>query len=200
PPPHPYGITRTRWRGPSAVPGAAPASAGEELLHHGGDAAALGQPGHLRVDDLHDGAHGPRPLGTGRLRLLDGLGDDVVQLLVAELLGQVRGQDLALRLLPLGLLGAATLREGVGRLPPLLRLPGDHLLHLVVGELALLLARDLLLGDRGERQPERRGAELVALLDRGIQVFLQLRLERGHACDCRRCGRADARSFKGRWV
>src|SRR5690606_4979691 len=43
-----------------------------------------------------------------------------------------------------------------------------------------LLPRDLLLGDRGERQPERRGAQLVALPDRGVEVILQLRLERGH--------------------
>ena len=80
------------------------------------------RPGHLRVHDLHDGAHGPRPLGAGRLRLLDGLGDDRVQLVVDELLGQVRGEDLALRLLPLGLLGAAALREGLGGLAALLRL------------------------------------------------------------------------------
>src|SRR5690606_36613693 len=41
-------------------------------------------------------------------------------------------------------------------------------------------ARDLRLGDRGERQPERGGAELVALLDRGVEVVVQLGLERGH--------------------
>ena len=41
-------------------------SAGEQLLHLGGHPAALGPAGHLRVHDLHDGAHGPRPLGAGR--------------------------------------------------------------------------------------------------------------------------------------
>src|SRR5690606_40291177 len=87
---------------------------------------------------------------------------------------------LALRPLTLGLLGAAALCEGLGGLAALLRLAGDHLLHLVVGELTLLLARDLFLGDRGERQPERGGAQLVAPPDRGVEVFLQLRLERGH--------------------
>src|SRR5260370_440416 len=76
---------------------------------------------------------------------------------------------------------SAALLEGLGRLAALLRLLGDHLQDLVVGELTRGRAGDLFLGDGGEGQPERGRAQFVARLDGGGEVVLESGLERGHA-------------------
>ena len=103
----------------------------------------------------------------------DDVGDDRGEVGVVELRGQVVGQHLALGLLPRGLLGAAGRPERLGGLPALLRLAPEHGLHLVVGELAGLLAGDLLGADGGEHHAERRRAQLVAGLHGGGQVGAQ---------------------------
>ena len=51
-------------------------------------------------------------------------------------------------------------------------------------ELAVLLAGHLGVGDGGQHHPQRRGADLVARLDRGGQVGAQTVLESTHAVHC----------------
>ena len=55
--------------------------------------------------------------------------------------------------------------------------PADPLGHLRVGQLAGALTGHLLRGDRGERHAQRRGAQLVALTHRVVEVVLEGRLE-----------------------
>ena len=85
---------------------------------------------------------------------------------LGELLGQVVGDHRGLGALLGGLLVAAGVGERLGGLAALLGLAGEHAEHVVVGELARLLAGDLGVGDRGQHHPQRRGAQLVARLDR----------------------------------
>ena len=105
-------------------------------------------------------------------------------------LRQVRVEDLALRLLPLGLLGTTALGEGLRGLAALLRLLGDHLLHLVVGELAGLVlpaTSSLVMAVRVSRSVEERSSSRALMAV--VEVFLQLGLERGHAVECRQVPR-----------
>ena len=125
----------------------------------GGDAGALGPPGDGARRRAHDLAHVLHPRGTGAG---DDVGDDRGQVGVVELRGQVTGDHLALGALPLGLLGPAGASERLGGLAALLGLATQHRLHLVVGQLAGLLAGDLLGAHCGEHHAQRRRCQLVA--------------------------------------
>ena len=104
-----------------------------------------------------------------------------LDLVVAELLGQVVRDHRGLGPFLLGLLDPAGVGEGFGRLAALLGLAGQHAEHVLVGQLACLLAGDLRVGDRGQHHPQGGGADLVTRLDRGGQVRAQLLLQT-HAC------------------
>ncbi len=107
--------------------------------------------------------------------------DELAHRGVVELRRQVALQHRALGPLPLGQLLPSGRAERLRRLPPLLRLPGEHLEHLVVRQLARVGPGDLLGGDRGQRHPQRRGRHLVPAADRRGQVGLQPVLELAHA-------------------
>ena len=136
------------------------------------------RPGHGGVGSLHREAHLRHTAGSGGR---DGLADDRLELVVAELLRQVGLEDGELRLLLVGELRATGAGVGLGGLAALLGLLGEDLEHVVVGQLAVLLAGDLLVGDGGEGHPQRAGPDLVALAHRGGEVGLQLLLEGAHA-------------------
>src|ERR1700728_473639 len=153
-------------------------SAGTKLTANlGGDTAALGPARHLRGHHLHDLPHRGHADRSG---LGDGRRHQRGQLIVGQLGGKVGGQHLALRPLCLGLLGPAGRRERVGRLAALLRLPGEHLDDLLVRELVHGVARHLLVGDRGERHPQRAQPHLVPRPHRVGQVGPKLFLEFVH--------------------
>ena len=101
-----------------------------------------------------------------------------------ELLGQVVGDHGGLGALLGGHLGAAGVVERLGRLAALLGLAGEHPEHVVVGELARLLAGDLGVGDRGQHHPQGGGPHLVTGLDRGGEVGAQTVLELAHGGQC----------------
>ena len=103
---------------------------------------------------------------------------------VAELRRQVVGDHGRLGDLLGGHLRAAAVGERGRGLAPLLGLGGEHADDVVVAELAGLLAGHLGVGDRGEDHPQRRGAHLVAGLDRGGEVGAQTVLEVAHARHC----------------
>ncbi len=131
------------------------------------------------VSDAHHLAHGAHPL-AGRAGLGDHRGDQVRDLLVGELLGQVVGDHRRLGTLLVGELRASGVGEGGGRLAALLGLGREHPDDVVVAQLAGLLARHLGVGDRRQHHPDRRGAQLVAGLDRGGEVAAQPVLESAH--------------------
>ena len=110
--------------------------------------------------------------------------DDVGDLVVAELGRQVVGEHRRLGPLLLRHLRAAALVERGGGLAALLGLGGEHPDDVVVGELDLLLAGDLRVGDRGQHHPQRRRPHLVARLDRGGEVGAETVLESTHDRHC----------------
>lgn len=83
---------------------------------------------------------------------------------------EVLVNDPCLGMLGGGELTAAVLGVDLRRLTTLARFPGQHLDHLVVGELSCLLARDLLGLDRGQQHAYGRGPQLVLRLHRLGQV------------------------------
>jgi hypothetical protein len=136
------------------------------------------------MNGAHDLAHVLHVRGPGAG---DHVGDEGGEVGVVELRRQVGGQHLALGLLALGLLGAARSGERLGRLPALLRLAAQHGEHLVVGELAGLLARHLLGADGGEHHAEGRRPQFVPGLHGGGEVGTQAVLQVGHAPSLARC-------------
>ncbi len=90
-------------------------------------------------EHAHDLAHGPHPV-LADAELVDDLGDHGAHLVLAELLGQVVGDDGGLGPLLGGLLVAAGVAERLGGLAALLGLAGEHPEDVLVGQLALGLA------------------------------------------------------------
>ena len=123
-----------------------------------GDDATVGPALDLGLDDAHHLAHRLHAL-AGRAGLLDGGGDQRDDLLLGELLRQVVGDHRGLGTLLVGHLGPAAVVERGGSLAALLGLGRQDADHLVVGQLAGLLAGHLGVGDRGEHHPQRRRAD-----------------------------------------
>ncbi len=171
-----------------------PDSAGELRAHLGGQPPPVGPPGRPRLRRLHHRAHLRQP---GRAGLRDRGPDQLGDLLVGQLRRQVAVQHRTFRPLPLGQLGPVRRAERLRRLPPLLRLPGQHLEHLVVGQLARAGPGHLLGGDRGQRHPQRRGRDLVPGANGPGQVSLQAVLELAHAGNLPPCGEAVSPSSSG---
>ena len=118
-------------------------------------------------------------------------GHQGLDLLRAELLGQVVGDHGRLGELLVGHRLPAAVRERRRGLAPLLALGGEDADDLVVAELARLLAGHLRVGDGGQHHPQGRGADLVARLHGGGQVTSQTVLEGAHAGHCPPCGTLD---------
>src|ERR1700735_1063579 len=143
-------------------------SGGTELpADLGGGTAALGPAAPPRHHPLHALPHRRHPAGAG---LGDGRRDQGRQLLVGELSREVGGEHVPLPPLRLGWVGPAGRLERLGGLAALLRFPGEHLEDLIVGELVHGVARHLLVGDRGERHPQRAQPYLVPRPHRVGQV------------------------------
>src|SRR3954453_3522870 len=116
----------------------------------------------------HQRGHHPAHLALlADSRLLDRGGDQLVQLRVRELRGQVGGDQLRLGLLGRRLLLAPALAEGLRRLEALLALPLQHGDLVALAELCVLL-------EGVDDHAERRGAIAVARLHRGAHVLLDL--------------------------
>jgi membrane peptidoglycan carboxypeptidase len=160
------------------APGAEPdALAGELRPDQVADPLAVGAAGDPGLHELHHGAH---LAGLARPGLGDRRADQLDELDVGELRGQVAVQDDLLGPFPVGQLGPSRSVEGLGRLAPLLGLAGEHLQNLVVAQFPGLLARDLLGGDRRQRHPQGRGHQLVPGLHRGVEVGVQAGFQLRH--------------------
>ncbi len=146
------------------------------LGRHG---ATVGAALDLRGDGAHHATHRLHPV-VADTELVDRRGDQRRDLVVAHRLGQELPDDRRLGALLRRQLTAAGVVEGGGRLAPLLALGGEHGRHVVVAELAGLLAGDLGVRDRGEDHPEGRRTQLVARLHRRRQLRTQLVLELSH--------------------
>ena len=91
----------------------------------------------------------PIACGTVGARLGDGRGDDLLELVVGQLGGQVGLDDHGLALLAVGELRAAAVAEGARGLEPALALAAQHRELVAVALLGRLL-------ELGEHQPQRR--------------------------------------------
>src|SRR5690242_1441652 len=110
----------------------------------GGDPGPVGPPRHPRGQRLHHLAH---VLHAGRTGFGDGRGDQLREFVVAELSGEVAGQDVSLGPFGRRLLGPASRAERLGRLPALPGLAGEHLHDLLVAQVTGRSTRHLLVGD-----------------------------------------------------
>ncbi|GAA3105004.1 hypothetical protein JOF29_005421 [Kribbella aluminosa] len=144
----------------------------------GGDDRAVGLAFDLGLEGAHDlaDAAGAEFGGAGAG---DGFGDEGFDLVLGELFGEVLGEDVRLGLLLVGEFGAAGIAVGHDGFAALLRLGAEYVEDLGVAEFAGLLAGHLRLGDRGERHPQRRLADLVARLQGGGHVVVQALLHSG---------------------
>src|SRR5215218_2453153 len=136
----------------------------ERFLHVLLHPAAVGAPLHLLHHRAHDAAH---VLGRARARRGHGLRHEVVQLVVADVGREVRGDEARLVLLLLGELGALALAELPGGVEPALALAAEHGLLVAGALLGVLL-------ELGEHEAERARAVLVTRLERGGEVGLHL--------------------------
>jgi hypothetical protein len=169
--------SRTDARGRAVIATKGPLLASTEVLAStepaadlGGDPGSVGPARHPRGQRLHDLAHA---LHAGRAGLGDRRADQCVQLVVAELHGQVVSQDVSLGPFGCCLLGPAGRAERLGGLPALPGLPGEHLHDLLVAEVAGRGARHLLGGDGGQCHPQRAHPHLIARPHGGVQVRAQ---------------------------
>jgi hypothetical protein len=103
----------------------------------------------------------PMPGHTRRSGLGDSGRYEAGELIVGELRGQVAGQHVTLGPLGFGLVGPSRGRECLRGLPALLRLPREHLEHVLIRQVVHGGAGNLLVGDRRERHPQRAQPHLV---------------------------------------
>ena len=152
------------------------------------------RPRHARRpggDGLHHRAQGGHPARPG---FPDRIGHQGGQFAVAELGRQVVSEHVALGPLTGGLPVAPGGGERVRGLPPALDLAGQHAQHFIVGQLPGGPAGDLLLGDRGQRHPQRPGAQLVPCLHRCGQVGAEPVFQCSHGSIIPRSARNTAHS------
>ena len=124
--------------GDGVVEGQLPTRQGTQLTHRRADPLAVGAAAELRHQRRHHLAHLPLLAGAG---LGDRRVDQLRQLLVGELLGQVALDQLRLEALGGGLLGPPGALVGLGRLDPLLALALQHRDLVALAELGVLLER-----------------------------------------------------------
>src|SRR6201995_4300900 len=140
------------------------ASAGAQAAADlGGDPGPVRPARHARGQRLPHLAHA---LHVGRAGFGDGRGDQLRDFVVAELGGEVFGQDVSL-----GSFGRRLLRPS--RLPALPGLAGEHLHDLLVAQVTGRSARYLLVRDRGQRHPQGAQPDLIARPYRVVQVRAQ---------------------------
>src|SRR6201989_2058732 len=147
------------------------ASAGAQAAADlGGDPGPVRPARHARGQRLHHLAHA---LHVGRAGFGDGRGHPLREFVVAELSGEVFGQDVSLGPFGRCLLGPAGRAERLSRLPALPGLAGEHLHDLLVAQVTGRSARYLLVRDRGQRHPQGAPPDLIARPYRVVQVRAQ---------------------------
>src|SRR5213080_3444322 len=111
---------------------------GQPLPYRSADPLAVGAPLNARHDQRH---HLAQLTGLRCPGFLDRAADQLAELAVGELLGQVPGDQLRLGLLGTGTVLASAPAEALGRLQPLLALPPQNGELVVLAQLRVLLQR-----------------------------------------------------------